>query len=137
MKYIILMLISSVVSANEFAPASLKDSVITVTLKNGKKYTMSGNKYEVALRAPKGVEWDKRTTYVFNRYSHKNSVRLLGGVGPSGALSTIVNSNSATVSTEQGFIYGVSYTRQLSKDFSVEAVGLSNATGLLGVGVSF
>jgi hypothetical protein len=63
----------------------------------------------------------------------KNSLKLFGGVGP----DSFDKANPNNVTQGFNFVYGLGYERQLSRRWSVEAVGLANKTGLLGVGLSF
>ena len=67
---------------------------------------------------------------------NKNTVKLYAGVGPRG-YETEIFSSSLHISQGYEFVMGVGYSRQLDRTWSVEAVGLTNYTALLGVGYSF
>ena len=143
-KLSILFLLVSLSAFAQETPSYLKDASITVTLKNGKQYKYSANEYAVVKREnPKNVVIEinhegKRTTHQSPAIvvGGPNTVKALGGAGPSGLKMTI-GSSSVTIEQDYGFTYGLGYSRQLNKRWSLEAVGLSNKTGLLGLGYSF
>jgi len=78
----------------------------------------------------------KKVIKVVNRPMLKNSLRLLGGYGPTGVSAEQVGSK-AIAFTEDGAIFGLGYTRRLNRRLSVEGSILNNGTYLLGVGFNF
>ena len=66
----------------------------------------------------------------------KNSIRLLGGVGPTGVSVENVGSK-AFAYEDKGAVLGLGYTRRLNRRWSLEGNALTNETFLLGVGFSF
>lgn len=139
----VLLLVGFGVYASDM-PSYMKDGKITVTLKDGRKYEFSTNEYMVVKReGPKDVviEVDgegKRTVHQSPAIvvGGPNTVKAFGGAGPSG-IKVTTGPTSVTIEQDYGAIYGLGYSRQLNKRWSLEAVGLSNKTGLLGLGYSF
>jgi hypothetical protein len=141
---ITMLLFCSALSFADEMPEYMKDGVITVTLKDGSSHKFSTNEYKVVKRESlKNVvvehdEQGSRKVYQSPAMAvaGPNSVRAFGGAGPSG-LSVTTGASSVTIEQSYGFVYGAGYQRQLDSRWSVEAIGLSNKTGLLGVGLSF
>lgn len=138
-----LLLVTTAVIASDI-PEYLRDGNITVTLKDGKKYEFSTNEYMVVRRGSNKdvvVEYDgegKRTVYQAPAMAvaGPNAIKVFGGAGPSG-LEVKKGASSVTIEQDYGAVYGLGYSRQLNSRWSLEAVGLSNKTGLLGLGLSF
>lgn len=66
----------------------------------------------------------------------KNTIRLLGGVGPTG-LSVEKKGTTAKVTEDDGVVFGLGYSRRFSERISSEINVLNNETYLLGVGFHF
>lgn len=139
--FIILLLSLNCFAAE--APSYLKDATVTVTLKGGKTYTYSANEYAVVVRTSmdksepmtqtpeaKTVEASSTTA------AGPNTFRAFVGVGPSG-FSTTTTPGSVSIEQDYGALFGVGYSRQFTPRWSLEVVGLSNKTGIMGAGYSF
>ncbi len=124
----------------EEPPAYMKDGVITVTLKSGKVYTYSTNEWKVVRRgtstkAPIYLELAKREPA--SEEGSQNRITVHGGVGFNGLKASVTSPGVTEVSARSGFVWGVTYSRKISREFSLSVTGLSNETGLLGVGYDF
>ena len=144
--YLALVLVA-VIGVTAYAgemPGYLKGATITVTLENGKTYEFAAEEYMVVKRHSETdvvVEIDEegnRTVYQAPAMAvaGPNSIKAFGGAGPSG-LKASVDGSKAVIDQDYGLVYGLGYSRQLNHRWSLEAVGLSNKTGLLGLGYSF
>lgn len=152
MKYIMLfsMLFASSVLADvggEIAPdPTKKGEVVELVGKDGHVTKFDHENYAIVpriKRAPKvcppQVEchqpWNEKIILV--RPDPKNNkVKLYGGVGPR-VYEAEVFSGALHISQGYELVVGLGYERRLDDDWSLEAVGLTNRTGLLGVGYSF
>jgi hypothetical protein len=142
----LMLIASTAMAADEIeVPKYMRDSVITVTLKNGKTYTFSGNEYMVVKRhakkkLPEGhaeiVELHKKVVELSKTQQKKNRARLMGGYGPSG-FEHSVSGNTVNVKTTNDVLGGVGYDRMLDDKFSVGGAALTNGTYLLNLGVDF
>tara|TARA_R110000868_G_scaffold66014_4_gene196982 strand:- start:2258 stop:2689 length:432 start_codon:yes stop_codon:yes gene_type:complete len=139
-KAILVALAFSVLPAMaEDIPAFLKDSEITVTLKNGKTYKFSGNEYKVVKRGSKAkleTQLPGHNVVVINPARKRNRLTVHGGIGFDG-LSTANSSNSVQVKQAKEPVFGLSLSRDFDYDFSLSATVLTNQTYLLGVGQDF
>lgn len=125
---------------------------ITETGRDGKAHSYNQDEYVVVKRRPKGYKPKPRPTpsacplvvapaptpqaQPEATKVYKNTFKAYLGYGPGGFSTTQVPS-SITVNENFGALFGLGYSRQLSPRWSVEAVGISNHTGLLGAGYSF
>lgn len=117
----------------------------TVT-RNGKTSTFDSEEYVVVKRrkgpkpAPKAevkpAPCPEPKVVVQPAPVRKNTVKLYGGVGPS-TYKTRVEGSTMHISQDYDPLFGVGYSRKVSERWSVEAIGLSNYTGILGVGYDF
>ena len=136
-KYIVAILFSVFSVQAEEVPAYLKDSVITVTLKDGKTYKFNGNEYKVVKRGSKAkLVPEVRPVVVQAPAPKRNRITVHGGVGFDG-LNTQLASNSVTIKQDKEPVFGLSFSRNFYKDYSVSATALTNQTYLLGVGQDF
>lgn len=138
-KYIVAILLSVFsAQAQEEVPAYLKDSVITVTLKDGKVYTFSGNEYKVVRRGSKAkpVEAELQKVTIVNHVRKRNRLVVHGGMGFDGLDVSNLN-NTVTVKQSKEPVFGISLSRDFDYDFSLSATVLTNQTYLLGVGQDF
>lgn len=141
--YTMLMILLATAALADEAPKYMQDGSITVTLKDGKKAEFSTNEYMVVPRKPK--KKSAPTPVVVDSGTKKaegtevagpNAIKVYVGGGPRG-IEVKKNTSSVTIEQDYGAVFGLGYSRQLSSRWSLEAVGLSNKTGLLGVGLSF
>jgi hypothetical protein len=136
-KYIVAILLSVFsVQAQEEIPAYLKDSVITVKLKDGKEYTFSGNEYKVVKRGAKKAEPQAQVQVIVNHVRPRNRLTVHGGVGFDG-LNTTNSGNSVTVKQAKEPVFGISLSRDFDYGFSLTGTALTNQTFLIGVGQDF
>lgn len=145
---IILFLLGiSIIAASAVAadlPGYMRDGKIVVTLKDGKSYEFSVNEYMVVRRGSGQAKAEQQAEEVAPRKQAEegpvaagpNAVKVYGGVGPSD-LKVATGATSVTIDQDYGPVLGLGYSRQLSRRISLDAVGLSNKTGLLGLGYSF
>ena len=143
--YAMLMMLLATAAFADEAPKYMRDGNITVTLKDGKKAEFSLNEYMVVPRKPKKKAVPVPTVVDSGAKEKKaegtevagpNAIKVYGGGGPKG-LEVKKSASSVAVEQDYGAVFGLGYSRQLNKRWSLEAVGLSNKTGLLGVGLSF
>lgn len=125
LKYILtFFLIIFIVSPLEAkVPKQFKGSKVYRKLKNGKLQKFDGNKYMIVKRGVK-------------RPSRKNKIKAYLGYGAHGYDVTLAEKNTVVRDDFKPLI-GVGYERRLSPEYSVEVIGTTNETLLLGVGYSF
>lgn len=142
MKYIKIILMGLFLATPAMAediPDFLKDSEITVTLKNGKTYKFSGNEYKVVKRgsgAKATPDLPGVKVTVINHVRKRNRLTVHGGVGFDGINST-ASGNTVHVKQNKSPVLGVSVSRDFDHDFSLSGTVLTNETVLLGVGKDF
>ena len=126
----ILILIFVMSAKAEEAPAPFQNSGIERKLENGKVQKFDGNKYKIVRRnakrkAPKVIVKEKRVY-------KKNAVKLYLGYGPND-----LNRNNNTVELDSDPFLGIGYQRMLNEDFSIEAIGTTNESLIIGGGYHF
>ena len=146
-------------SVSSFAveqPKYLKGAKVTITLKNGKKYTYDSEKMAVVPRKQTKkvvpVPVVKSKTCEENRlaqsiieamrdeaivHNKKNRVYLLGGHGPTRDLDYSKSGNGYRIKSDNGFVGGVGYQRKLTNEFNLGVQLQNNGTKSLSVGVDF
>lgn len=72
-----------------------------------------------------------------SRKQKLNRLSLLGGVGPDRNLDTSISISGASVELENTGLVGLQYQRLVYKNISVGAMGISNGSGLLSIGIDF
>lgn len=131
---LILMLFTINLFANE---QIFENSKIERKLKNGKTQKFDGNEYMIVKRGVKRkpIVVTKTTVVEVERVKKvykKNAVKLFLGHGPS---DLSVQNNS--VSLEKEPFLGVGYQRMLNESFSIELIGTTNESIMLGGGYHF
>jgi len=134
------------VSAMAEMPAYLKGATVTVTLKNGKKYTYKSEKMAVVPRenlgtnALKAAHFDvlhekiKTKKLVKNR---KNRVYGLIGKGLNGDLKTLTNGDRYETKHKKGTVIGFGYQRKINNKVNVGIQVQDNQTTSLSLGLDF
>jgi hypothetical protein len=122
-------------------PSYLEGGTVTVTLKSGKTYSFQSDEFKVVPRVQAAPSMDEVRAHEglvsFDPPPRRlNTIKLYGGYGAQGVKSAAAPT-SIIVSQDFKFVFGLGISRQLTEEYSVEAVGLSNGTGLLGLGYSF
>ncbi len=121
----------------EEVPPALKDAVITVNLKDGKKATFSANQWKVVPRIDKPAEKSKPAEQTSSSESSLNNrVRILGGVGPQG-FHLNQDTSKINVSDRNKIVFGLGYDRRIYKRLSIGGEAISNGTYLLNLGLDF
>lgn len=133
MKYFITLLFLTTAVMAEEPPKFLKDANITVTLKDGKQYTFTANEWKVVPRLDK-VKVNERTVVV--QSEQNNRLTILGGVGPKG-LNVTKSQDEITVENKKEGVFGLGYSRKITKRFSLGGQVISNGTYTLDLGVDF
>ncbi len=120
----------------------MRDGVITVTLKDGKVYTFSLNEYKIVRRGTSAPAIVKEVPVVTILQAvaveeSKTRFTLHGGYGPNGLKPRMLAPGVVEVTTTRGFLFGGTYSHKFTRELSWSFTGLSNGTGLLGVGYDF
>jgi hypothetical protein len=149
-KYLFLASITLTLNAYENMPEYLKDSTVTVTLKNGKEYKFDGNGWKVVSRTKSDqltLEGLKRGAAFANGYSlgrehaessepSKNTLILQAGVGRTGVKD--YKEGSAHVMEEtSGPVLGLTYCRDLKYKLAPCATAITNETFMMGLKYGF
>lgn len=137
---LILVFSSSVVFADDKAPAPFEDSDIERVLKDGKVQKFDGNRYKIVPRKKNDDSKPKVKTKIVKvtkkvvrlREPPKNSVSAFTGYGPSG-----LDREGTTVRTERDIVFGIGYDRRINTGSSLRVIGISNGTIMGGVGFDF
>lgn len=127
---ILSMVFSMIVFADDKAPAPFTDSGIKRKLKDGRVQKFDGNKYKIVRR---GVKSKPKVVIKERRVYKKNTVKGFLGYGP----NDLERANSTRVELERSPFVGVGYQRHLNEEFSIEVIGTSNESLMLGGGFSF
>lgn len=151
------LLALSIVSLTGFSyeqmPEYLKDSVITVRLKDGKEYKFDGNHWKVVRRTdkkqddsvavsefkPYDIEPDrKKVLDKANNEPNKNTVILSFGFGYNG-VSVMNNGSQYKIKEDRVPVVGLTYCRQIYNEDLLApcAIATSNETFMLGVKYGF
>lgn len=117
--------------AEEKAPAPFQNSDIKRTLEDGKVQKFDGDRYMIVKRKknktkPKVIIREK-TVY------KKNTVKGFVGYGP----ADLNRRSSNTVDLDRQPFLGVGYQRHLNEEISVEVIGTTNESLMIGGGFSF
>lgn len=147
MKYLIILLTIFAVSAQaEEVPKYMRDAVITVTLKDGKTYTFSGNEYKVVKRGAKKVAApvavaspspEKSEPKKSEERSYKNRVTLIVGHGLTGKMKDSHTPSTVDVEQDRDVIGGLVLQHDLKNDYHLMGGGMTNRTFFLGIGKGF
>lgn len=136
---IVALAISTTALASD-VPEYMRGGKIVVTLKDGKSYEFSTDEYMVVRRHATAPPTTEAPVQVVERSSRseetRNVITAFIGSG-AGGLQTQHNPSSVTINSRQVGVFGFGFSRRISELFSVQAVGLSNRTGVLGLGVNF
>jgi len=121
------------------APAPFTDSDISRKLKDGTSQKFDGNKYMIVPRVKekKKVVTERveiTRTIVKTKSIRKNRITLYGGHGPND-LET--NETNTKVKLDKDGLFGLGYSRQITDRVNLDVVGLSNETGMVGIGLNF
>lgn len=116
----------TVTLAQEKAPAPFDDSSIKRRLKNGKLQKFDGNKYKIVKRRKTKSKTKKQVK------TKKNAVKLFLGYGPDD-----LDKEGNRVELDRNPFLGIGYQRMLNKEFSVEAIGTTNESLMIGGGYHF
>lgn len=142
----LISLIVVFISSNSFAmPEYMKDGTITVTLKDGTKYTYSTNEYMVVKRHRDKHKVNDTIndsfTYQCNAYNqhkqierHKNIISL-GFTRSNRGLNVKEESNSVEISTKKEVGAQLQYQHNLIKDFYLG--GQLDTNGGVGLSIGF
>lgn len=127
---ILCMIFVTSVFADDKAPAPFTDSGIKRKLKDGRVQKFDGNKYKIVRR---GVKSKPKVVVKEKRVYKKNTVKGFLGYGP----NDLDRVNSNRVDLEFSPFVGVGYQRHLNGEFSIEVIGTTNESLMLGGGFSF
>lgn len=131
MKFLLIMLILfNLSSFAEDVPKAFKDSDIKRTLKNGVVQAFDGDQYMIVKRGAKKKE--QKPIIVEKQIHKKNAIKVFIGYGPN-ELHAI---NNGAELDKDAFI-GIGYERMLNKEFSVEIIGNTNESIMIGGGYHF
>lgn len=126
----------------QVAPAPFQNSDITRVLEDGTVQKFDGNLYKIVPRTPKKkMDLTPGTVTVTKNIEtpsvNKNRVTIYGGVGPSEIGVSRIDAQTLRVSIENRALLGVGYSRSVTKDISLDIIGLNNDTVLGGIGLGF
>lgn len=128
---VILILTMNFVKAEETAPKPFTNSDIKRTLDSGNVQKFDGNKYMIVRRGTKRKSIIK-TVVKEKKVYKKNALKLFVGYGPNDLDTSIRRAD-----LDSDPIMGIGYQRMLSEDFSLEALGTTSETLLIGGGYHF
>jgi hypothetical protein len=142
--FLALVLFPFLGNAYEDMPEYLKDSKITVTLKNGKQHTFDGNHWKVVRR---GVKEAPKTVHVINEVNKvtvaeevpvkdKNTIVLQAGVGYRG-LNTSKSGSYHLVEDKLVPVLGLTYCRDVNFKLAPCATATTHETFMFGVKYGF
>jgi len=147
MKKIITLAIFLLSMSTLALPKHLKGAHVTVTLKNGKKYTYTSEEMAVVKRETTGqlATAHKTIKRVYRALKHKkivsnkrNRIYILGGIGNSGKLKTKTDGSSYKTEIKQGGVFGVGIQRKINDgDYNVGVQVQNNGTTSLTFGTDF
>lgn len=127
--FIAVLILVQLAKAEDKAPAPFQNSDIKRTLEDGKVQKFDGDKYMIVRRGkkktPKVIVKEKKVY-------KKNAVKLYLGYGP----NDLDKGNNRADLDSDPFI-GVGYQRMLNEDFSIEAIGTTNESLMIGGGYHF
>lgn len=126
---IVLILAMNITKAEEIAPKPFANSDIKRTLNDGKVQKFDGNKYMIVKR---GVKSKPEIKIVEKPVYKKNAIKLFLGYGPND-----LNRRNNSVELDSDPLLGIGYQRMLNEDFSLEVIGISNESLLIGGGYHF
>jgi hypothetical protein len=143
-KYIlILALLPLIASSYENMPEYLKDSTITVTLKNGKEYKFDGNDWKVVRRGSKAEtnvvvakDVPQEASVEEVPQKDKNTLILQAGVGYRG-LNTSKSGTYHLVEEKLAPVLGLTYCRDLNYKLAPCATATTHETFMFGVKYGF
>lgn len=128
-------------------PKYLEGAEVTVTLKNGKKYTYKSEEMAVVKRDSMGQlaaaqhvikkvdEAFKKKKIIPNK---KNRVYILGGVGNSGKMKTSTDGSRYKTQIDDGEVFGVGIQRKINDgDYNIGVQVQNNGTTSLSLGHDF
>lgn len=130
---ITLLITYSYVNAEEKAPKPFTNSNIERKLENGKLQKFDGNKYMIVKR---GTKTKPKVKVVVKEklVQKKNAVKLFIGHGPE---NDITRESQNRVSLERDAFLGIGYQRMLNEEFSLEVIGTTNESLMIGGGFHF
>lgn len=142
----LLTIILTFVSLNLLAqdmPKYLKGAKVTVTLKNGKKYTFKSEDYAVVPRNGMGKVKQQLATVIRKIEkkqlvkNKKNRVYGLIGRGIDGDMNVSTNGSRYSVEQDKGTVGGIGYQRKLNETLNLGIQVQSNSTTSLSLGLDF
>lgn len=139
--FVIALFLASSKAKAEPVPEYMRDGEIVVTLKDGKAYKFSLNDWKVVPRLGELSAEDAPASLAKKpaeqEEEKKNRITLHGGSGYDGLKVTALGAGSFKVEPDRRFVYGFTYARKISRDWSLSGTVLSNETYTLGVGLDF
>lgn len=123
----------SYVKAEDKAPAPFTNSDIERKLENGKLQKFDGNKYMIVRRGSK-AKVKERVVIKEKIVQKKNAVKVFLGRGPE---NDMTRESRNRVVLERDVFLGIGYQRMLNEEFSVEIIGTTNESLLIGGGFHF
>lgn len=135
MKFTIILLLGLLLGlqshAEDKAPKPFNDSEIKRSLKDGKVQEFDGNKYMIVRRGSK-TKVAPIIKEVPRDYK-KHSVKVFLGYGP----NDLEVNNNRRVDLDKDPLLGIGYGYKFTESISVELQGISNETGMVGLGFHF
>lgn len=127
--FIVVLILVMNAKAEEKAPAPFQNSAIERKLENGKVQKFDGNQYMIVRR---GTKTEPKVIVKEKKVYKKNSLKLYVGYGPNE-----VEQDGINAKLDSDPLLGVGYQRMLNEDFSLEVIGITNESLLIGGGYHF
>lgn len=132
---IFLMLFSVSLFAEDKAPKPFQNSSIERKLEDGKVQKFDGDKYMIVKRGAKkkpAVITRTVTIEVEKPVYRKNALKLFLGHGPNE-----LQKNGNSIELDKDPFIGLGYQRMLNQKFSIEIIGTTNESIMIGGGFHF
>lgn len=131
MKFLLVLFLSFNVFAE--APKPFQNSSIERKLEDGKVQKFDGDEYMIVKRDSKKQPTVVEKVVVVEKPTYnKNAVKLFLGRGPDD-----LKTNGSSVELEKNPFLGIGYQRMLNQKFSVELIGTTNQSLMIGGGFHF
>ena len=126
----LLIIFTIILTTNIYAaskvPPPFRNSIIKRRLRNGRMQMFDGNRYMIVRRKSKRKIPTKKSLY------KKNAIKAFLGYGP----NEIKSYGNKAVLDKDSFL-GIGYQRMLNDKLSIEVIGTTNESLMLGGGLHF
>lgn len=141
-----ILIMTSFESQAQTMPKYLEGAEVTVTLKNGKKYTYKSEEYAVIPRSSMGTTLAlQNTVQRFKKKieneeiveNKKNRIFGMVGRGATGELDVSTDGSKYSIEHDRGAVFGLGYQRKVNDDFNLGIIIQNNQTTSFSLGKDF